>query len=53
VKDIFEKDVLKFLKSKGIDAEKVKKRGSDKTSDYDWKDVAIEVTTVHDSILLS
>jgi hypothetical protein len=47
VEDIFEKDVLKFLKSKGIDAEKVK-RGSDKTSDYEWKDVAIEVTTVHD-----
>ena len=42
------KGAFKIFKSKGIDAKKVKKRGSDKTSDCDWKDVAIEVTTVHD-----
>jgi hypothetical protein len=39
---------LTFLKSNGINAKKVKRKPDEKTPDYEWSDIGIEVTAVHD-----
>jgi hypothetical protein len=52
VEDACEKYAFEFLKSKGINATKVKRREYP-TPDYEWDDVGIEVTTVHFSDPLS
>jgi hypothetical protein len=41
-----EKDALDFLRSKGIDATRVKRKEYP-TPDYEWNNIGIEVTTIH------
>ena len=48
VHNIVEVQALIFLRSLGIDAKRVRRKPYTKTPDYAWKDLAVEVTTVHD-----
>ena len=48
VHSIVEKQALDFLKSRGIHARKIKEETYCKTPDYAVRNLAIEVTTVHD-----
>jgi hypothetical protein len=48
VHNIVEAQALMFLRSLGINAKRVRRKPYIKTPDYAWKDLAIEVTTVHD-----